>query len=230
MSFRSTFLRVGLAGMALAAILDAAPADASQLVADGGFEAVNYGDKAGWPYLPGPIGDGWDVTGGLVNIMAGSRATNYLYYPQSGSQFAFLGHVNANGTLPNRISQDLATTPGEEYTLTFYAKEVANDNLRVTFGDQVLFDGAGWTRTSTDYELFTYVVTATSASTPLTFAGGNGWTGAGVRLDDVSVVPGAFPAPNPEPTPEPSSLLVAGLVAAWGWHRARSKAAQTRGE
>ncbi len=82
------------------------------------------------------------------------------------------------------------------------------------FGDQVLyvFTTQGELAIAPGYELYTYVVTANAANTLLSFIGSDSNFGYGPSLDDVSLVPGAFPNPNPSPVPEPSSALIAGAI------------------
>ncbi len=101
---------------------------ASELISDGGFENVNYGVMNGFPYH-GVIGDGWTVTEGGVNIYQGNQTTNYLYYAHSGSQFAYLGDINFNGTQKssdqlNALNQTVQRPRAGDrhlYSLSFYA-------------------------------------------------------------------------------------------------------------
>jgi PEP-CTERM motif len=200
-------MRVGIRAVAVAATLVACVAGraAADLVADGGFELAT---PAIFGPGPVPIGDGWVVTANAISIVGAADALLLNVVPHSGSQLADLnGGFGANG-----LSQTLATVPGQSYMISYYiADDVGNNSLTVTFGSQTLFSGltslTGETSAS-DYQLFSFTATATSASTALTFVsqylGPNG--SVGTILDDVSVT-----GPS---VPEPSSLALsaAGLV------------------
>jgi hypothetical protein len=160
-----------------------AAARADDLVTNGGFETGTF---SGWTVTPAASGS-WIVI--FTNPHAG----------HSGNSFAqFLSF----GGLDDRIAQNLATTPGESYTLDFWLRSF-QEEFRVDWNGTTVFDITPATA-PTDWTEFTTTVTATASSTPLAFRGRGSFF-----LDDVSVVP----------TPATSGAL---LCAAW-WSCARRR-------
>ncbi|XWV25463.1 hypothetical protein QJ856_gp0297 [Tupanvirus deep ocean] len=96
------------------------------------------------------------------------------------------------------LSQNLATTPGTTYTLSYWVAVDPVGNPGATFSvfwDGVLIPGSTISAVSLlPYTEFTFTVTATNVTTPLTFEV-NIPRGTGIillYLDDVSVVPQAI--------------------------------------
>ena len=182
----------------------------TNIVADPGFEsaAVNY-------YTNTPIGDGWVVGAGEVVICANNNS-NCPFDSHSGSQYAILpGVVGTEASL----TQTLITSPGQNYTVSFWVENQASNLLSLQFGGSTLFSGA--LPNTNAYQLFTYSASATSASTMLDFSVTN-VSGGIFLLDDVSVTA------NATGTPEPSSgrmtLIALVALAAGGvaWSRSRA--------
>jgi len=159
------------------------------LVANCGFET---GDFTGWTL------SGNDVPSQLNNLY-GVEGTDPLLgtAPNSGSYQAFIGDFAAN---PLTLSQDLTTTSGDQYVVSFYMSQgvagpgTVNNFFDVTFGGTTVEDliNVG----NQGYTFYSGIVTATGGSTTLDITAGNdiGY----FLLDDVSV--------TAVPTPEPSSL------------------------
>jgi len=134
--------------------------------------------------------------------------------PLDGSYQAFFGDLVANATT---LSQGIATTAGDQYTITFY---VAQDTAPVGGDNELLASFAGTTGVDkTDigvegYSEYSFTEDATSGTSTLdlTFGDDLGY----FQLDDVSVV-------NTTPTPEPDSLLLlsTGLLTLVGVARRR---------
>jgi hypothetical protein len=159
-------------------------ARASNIVVNGGFET---GDFTGWLFTPGPEPE---------TLVAA------YHVPHSGSWDAEFGAL----ACCDGISQNLPTTPGQSYTISFWlATWGPNAGEFDAYWDGTQLLGgqpfAGQLNTGR-YQQFTYVETATGASTALTFAGYS--PPDFYDLDDVSVT-----ARMPEPS---SWLLVAGGV------------------
>lgn len=168
---------------ALTALFLTAPAVRAQnLVTNGGFETGN---------LTGFVRSG---TGTATDVGA---------IRNSGSFGAFFG--SGNGT-EGIITQTLATTPGQQYTFSFFVRNVGvgGDRFRASFnGANVLLIQPSSAEFA--FTPFSFDVTATSATTDIQFGGFDGPNY--FALDDISVV--AVTA-----APEPGSialLLTAGI-------------------
>ncbi len=181
--------------------LATAVAPAQNLVTNPGFET---GDFTGWT-LSG---------GGAPEVDAGVGHT--------GTYAASLGAVPPD---VNNLSQVLPTTPGQEYTLTFFAQTPEYDiqpgspnSLAVYFGGN-LIGGPFEVPDNADYEEYSYKVTATSSSSELLFAITNDFDYT--QLDDISVIAaGSVAVPEPGLS---ALLLVAGSGVGALWLRRRRR-------
>lgn len=211
----STTRLLGGAAFLLAAAT--APAGAQNLVTNGGFEQpvqVNGGHTG---YGNGATFDGWTSTcsnGGVE--LDGYQEGN----AHSGNQFVNL----AAGYRQSCIFQDIATTPGTPYTLSFWVGNIdkygriSSDNASV---DSVrIYGGNPNFKVVDEFEVvnsqvdsanannifwkqFTHTFTATDTTTRLLFQSFGGIPFN--DLDDVSVV-----GPSVTTTPEPSSMALLG--------------------
>lgn len=178
----------------VALCLMSSPAFATNLIQDGSFEyaAPNL-------YGPGPIGDGWFVGTGAIQIINNSQGYGIAH---TGQQFADLD----NGFAQNNLYQTMTTQPGQSYLVAFWlSDDVGGNPLTVTWGSQTLFNGPTPDTGSGNYELLTYYVTASGNSTALSFTSQYTFNGQGVGavIDDVSV---------DTVVPEPSSLVMLGTA------------------
>jgi hypothetical protein len=151
----------------------------SNLVTNGSFETGDF--------------TGWSVSGdtGFAGVCDVSSCPGG-YTPQDGNYAAYFGPVGDTAT----ISQNIATTPGESYTLSFYlaAPENGTPNyFSVTFGSSSFsFSNFG---ASFDWQQFTMTTVATTDQTPLSFTFRNDpsyWF-----LDNVTVQPTGGTVPEP---------------------------------
>lgn len=206
---RRHFVMISLLGLALFLTVNTqlALADGGNLVSNGGFET---GDFSGWSASGNPSGCTNFPTGVLslnqvVPACGGFSTFTNTTAPHSGTFAAFFGSPFAIS--PGIISQNLATTPGGTYDLSFWLLNDtgSTNNFIVTFGTNTVLDltnsdAFGWT-------LYTFDgLSAPTGSTLLTFDGYNPPSAWG--LDDVSVT-------SPEVTaPEPSALmlLISGVI------------------
>ena len=170
---------------------------ATTIVEDGGFEVPDTNNYTG------SLGDGWTATRGTVQVGADTPGYDYAS-PHSGFQYVYLDFY----TTTNTVAQTLATTPGQSYNITFWLADEGPDPITVDFGSQVLLNGSAPTNgvsSPSDYVEYSYLATATSASTVISFT--STWAdlpdGFGVLLDDVSVTAATT-------APEPSGWLLAG--------------------
>jgi hypothetical protein len=141
------------------------------LVVNGGFQTGGF--------------SGWTLNGDNDNFVDDGSETGIT--PQSGRYEAVLGQAGSLGYL----SQTLATTPGANYSLSFWIEsdgQVPNKFL-ASWNEKTLLDDAdipaiGWTNLQ-------FLVNATGTSTVLQFGfqDDNSYLG----LDDISVLPVATP-------------------------------------
>ena len=173
-----------LAVIALA-VLPPLSAQSANLVQDGSFEGTPRTTCLGQSF------GAWAVERGAVDftddfIAADGRNSVDL----SGSFFCSL-------TLDGSIYQDLPTTPGALYRLRFaLAGNVDSDpqikEMQLRWGDSdvatLFFDTAGRSRSNMGWTYYEYLLSATFATTRLTFRTPI-LTGFGPVIDDVSVEP-----------------------------------------
>lgn len=209
----------------LALVLSSGIAQANNLVVNGSFESdlpliENRGDinsmglSGGSTYLPG-----WLVTGPEIAWIG--VGNTYSLSAADGQRFVDLtGWVNQNGN-QGGVTQTIATTAGQRYTLSF---DVGNSRRFNYGGTSSLFASVGNTShlfTNTDtsgqnsWQHFTMDFTANSNATTLSFVGNNAVYYIG--LDNVAVTAAV-------PEPETYAMLVAGLALLGGVARRRKSA------
>lgn len=175
------------------------------------------------------------ANGGYAGSLAGWTTNNNFYgYGQWGA--VYLGDhgdpnisdaltgcsgslcITGSGVDVAELYQDLSTTPGDSYTLSFLynAGPDASNELKVLFGSTVATDLTNITTGL--FATYSYSgLVASSATTRLEFLG---QTGSGdIALTEVSVVDN-----GPSIIPEPSSLVLLGtgaLLFAAGFRRFR---------
>ena len=200
--------RTLLAVTALCAV--AMPATANLLV-NPGFEDLDGGGFTGWTITGNGIGQD-------------------SVFPNNGSSYDAI-FTDTIGTTPlSVLSQDVTTSPGAQYTLSFSLLDesgLSTDSFEVAFG--------GFTATITGdqaaapgsdpgfYTDFSFTIPGSdvvSALSTLAFSGIiDPSSGTAFNLDDVGLVQSGGTIPTPEPA---SSVLVAGLFAlAWARRRGR---------
>jgi hypothetical protein len=188
--------------VAAAAVLLLAPSALAQnLVVNGSFESF----LASWT----PQGSGWGNSP----------------FPRTGLRAAGTGCTGAACLDPSTgaiIHQEIPTTPGARYTLSFwYRTNSAADNPMevqahvsngaATGGGAGTCSGSCVFQTQTpvsSYTNATYTFIASSASTRITFLGRN--DPSGVQIDDVSVVA----TPEPIPTLSEWTMILMGTLLA----------------
>ncbi len=165
-------------------VVNAVPAQAANLVTNGGFET---GDFSGWTL------SGTDSSPSLNGIYYGVDDVD----ANTGAYGAFFGPVGGVLTL----AQTLATTPGAGYTITFALRQDTDpspgylNSLSVQLGTSTAYSATNIP--AEDYTLYTVYGSSSSSASPLRFNLRN--DGGYFSLDDVSVTAG---------TPEPASFLL----------------------
>lgn len=198
----------------IGALAVAVPASAAERVVNGGFETGNF---SGWtesdPYGGDPTYVGVDAIDA-----------------HSGAFGAYLG-TQVNNTFGNPVdyvtlSQSIATTSGQSYTLSFWLTNAAGgvsytpaatDSARVMFGTQTLLSLTG--SALFPYTRYSYTVTGNGSPTTLAFRFSNipyYWSLDDVSLTDAAVTPGV-------PEPATWAMLVVGFGLIGGAARRRTR-------
>ncbi len=213
--------------LALIALAGAAHPAQAQIVKDGDFESAASGPPNSTFYFTNatPFDANWVITG-EVGI------DNTDVYVLNGSKSLGLN----SGIGIDSITQNLETTPGTTYTLSFYANDdapmnlldtlanspdtsanspdISGDLLNVSFGnvtlDPISVPANGYDGPGAGnqgrFTFYSYNVTATSLFSGLTFSSVGSLNSGTLELDDISV----------QPVPEPSTAASLGLLLGMG--------------
>ncbi|MEL6301187.1 MAG: DUF642 domain-containing protein [Pseudomonadota bacterium] len=181
-----TKIATGAAAIALSMTANAS------LIVNGGFEDTDVNDgNGGWEWYTSSNVDGWEGSNieiwqdfGNIGPYEGNQHAELNAHPGSGDAFS--------------IFQTFATNPGQVYELFFAYGARRNDNesfqVQLT-GEGSLLDRLMDDHTVNNWSTFSYVFTADSSSTTLTFTSITPRDGTvGNFLDGVSVV--SVPAPG----------------------------------
>jgi hypothetical protein len=176
----------------------------AELVTNGSFElpAINATLTDGqnpvlyrYERINAALLSGWTVEGTTIAVI---DTVPGKWEADAGDQY-----VNLESSFGAAISQSLATSPGQQYQLSFayaadpFADSGSNDGTLRVFWDGVLVDSVSGTDTTLSdlsWTTYTYLLTATQSTTALRFADVTGVSFVGAYLDDVSVV-SAVPVP-----------------------------------
>jgi hypothetical protein len=183
--------------LAAVALLPIRSASATPIVVNGSFELPNIASGS-FALFPGGI-PGWTVSSGpsieIQDHVAG--------LPYAGDQF-----VELDSTGNSAMLQQLVTTPGESFVLSFaYSPRpglaATSNGIQVYFNnlllDTLALSGIG--NPNTVWAVHSYGVTATAAITPLEFRAIGTSDSLGGYVDDVQA----------NAVPEPASLLLLGF-------------------
>lgn len=179
-------------------------------VTNGSFEQVTVGAGSFANLSGGSTAlTGWTVVGSLVTVINTSYVESGITFnAQSGSQWLDLTGPASN-LASNGVTQDVPTTIGEFYRLSFWVGSATNNfnifastvDLSIGGGPRVSFTNPTAPRSSMDWQLFSADFAATSALTNITFFNGSGPNNNLSGLDNVTL----------EVIPAPSAVALLGL-------------------
>jgi hypothetical protein len=194
------------------ALLGAAVAPAN-LVVNGDFEVPQTLDAASTGFIVVATGDNTSISGWTSGGRFGDISVDIVSSIGFPSYPAYTGTqmIDLAGTPgPGAINQDVATSIGTKYILTFATSSNGGPNALEVYWEGVLLDTVA-TPTLGTWTTHSYVVTASTTASNLMFgsvAGGN----QGALLDTVSL----------DVVPEPATMtLLLGSVAALLRRRAK---------
>lgn len=212
-----------LAALSGAALLAMANTAAANLLADPGFEADAVSPGT-YNYIGGgqTLGSGaWQVTGADIGLIQNS------YSEGSGPPLVFNAHSGANSVdltgvgntgRADGVFQDVATTAGLTYDLSFYVgnantagtyamyyEDPATVDLSINGGPRVSFVNSDITQNEVNWKLFNTSFIASGAITRIAFLNGNAPTDNFDGIDDISLVA------NSVPEPASWALMIAGV-------------------
>ena len=188
-------LRYALTAAALGLI--PATALSAQAVTNGGFENPVVAPPCCNTVPPDSL-PGWTVSTGNTNVVLGTYGSTNGNLAYEGNQYLDLVGQGGIGS----IYQDLTTSVGQVYTITFaYSHNLftpsSATSASASVGVGTLFDiithNTGDT-SNLDWRVYTNTFTATAPTTRLTFTNLTGGVNEGVFLDAISVA--AVPEPS----------------------------------
>lgn len=176
---------------------------ATNLLLNGDFESPAIGaGQSGQAFTtftaPATIGSGWKVTANSVDIVSNAFPAAFAVKPASGKQV-----IDMDGLAPGTLTQSVPTVSGHRYLLTFswtatpFLGGGAPDvrKLDVQFAGKTLVSlsksAVGLTATAPGWQTLQYLVTASSASSAVTFIAKSAGT-LGAAIDNVSLVAAPF--------------------------------------
>lgn len=198
---------------------------AGPIVSDGGFENPTVSNFYYQLYDSGQTFGGWTVGQGRVALTTDTFNPPLSITAFQGNQFLQLAGIGGtNGS----VYQDLATTRGQAYILSFaftgnpdnqFPETIKRMELDWNGGklDTLAANITGHSFANPGWTVFSYDVVANSKTTRLEFINVTpGSSAAGPLIDDVQLAPSAVP--------EPSSVVLAGvgLVASFFGRRRRA--------
>lgn len=200
-------LRVAM--LACVAAIGGLAATAHGTVTNGSFEVPPVTPGTFATYVAGSTSiTGWTVVGSNVAVVSGTYVDSVTFNAQNGAQWLDLTGPGSNSS-SNGVSQDVATTIGQLYRLSFYVGS-ATDNagfsastvdLSIAGGARVGFTNPTAPLDSMDWQLFTADFVATGALTNITFFNGSAPNNNLSGLDNVTL----------EVIPAPCSAALLGL-------------------
>lgn len=170
------------------------------LIKNSGFETPIVPNGGFLLFYKGQTFSNWTVVGATGNVGPCSgtyRARGFSFPAHTGKQWLDLTGISNTAT---GIAQTVNTTPGAQYTLSFWVGNVVDPSKYwgVTSTVDVLVNGTqtfsatnslGTGQSKLVWEKFTTTVTATSSATTIAFMNHDPRTDNSNGLDDVSLMP-----------------------------------------
>ncbi len=201
----------------VAAVIGGLAASAHGTVTNGSFELPVVPTSSFATFTTGSTSiTGWTVVGDRVSVISGTYVESGITFnAQSGAQWIDLTGPGSNQP-SNGVSQNVATTIGELYRISFYVGSATENSgvfastvdLSIAGGPRVSFTNPTTPRTTMDWQLFTADFTATSTLTNITFFNGSSPNNGLSGLDNVTLQ--VIPAPGAAALLGLSALLAAG--------------------
>ena len=192
-----------------ALILNAASAHGA--IINGSFEEPVVPACGFTTFVPGGSTNipGWTVLGAEVSI--GDTAfsqSGITFQAQDGQQWLDLSGFR-NPTIANGVTQEVMTTIGTSYALSFYVGSATDGflffpstvDLSIDGGSRISFTNPTAPNDMLDWHQFTHVFTPQNATTTITFFDGNTSSNFLSGLDNVTLTA------VPEAVPEPLTIL-----------------------
>lgn len=218
-----TFVRYSAA---LVLILFATSRSRADLILNGSFEDPSIAAQFATFNGGSTSIAGWTVVGSDVAILKSTFAQSGITFnSQHGAQWLDLSGFSSNST-SNGVSQDVATTVGQDYLLSFYVGSAfdnafffpATIDLSINDGARTSYSNPTAPTDHVDWKQFSVQFTATSSTTNLKFYNGSAVNNYSSGLDSVSMS-----AITAVPEPGSGSLLFLAMTAVC-WVRRRRNA------
>jgi hypothetical protein len=229
-----------LVGAAIGSALLASQARAANVIVDGSFEDPTVPIGSFTLFNSGTTfgtGNPWSVvgpSGGNVGIVYKNFSQSGITFPaQDGNQWIDL--TGTSNSPAEGVQQTVATTIGQQYSLSFYVGNVNNvggifgttSTVDVDVnGSQVLAAENSCTTTcpsTLTWQLFTTTFIATSTSTVLAFLNGDPSNDTSNGLDNITLN-ATTTSPTPLPGAFPLFATGLGALGLFGWRRKRKNA------
>jgi Protein of unknown function (DUF642) len=191
----------------------------AQIITNGSFEqpTVPVGNFTNFP-VGSTLITGWTVVNNSVSVVSGSFTQNGVTFPaQDGVQWLDLTGFNTNSN--EGVSQNVTTTPGNQYQLSFWIGNTTGGgifgttstvNVSITGVPSFSETNSTVSPTTQFWQQFTHTFVATAATTTLTFTNGDPSTDNDNGLDNISLLNQGPAGAVPEPTS--AALVVSGLL------------------
>jgi hypothetical protein len=213
--------RIQCVAATAALLLCAAGAHAANPIANGNFDTpvVTPGTFTNF-YVGTTTLTDWTVTGpssgANVSIISGTFAQNGVTFEAAPGNNQWLDLTGDGSNTTEGVSQVVSTTPGREYSLSFYIGNTTGGGIFGTTstvdvsvnGTMTAFTNSQVNATGLSWQQFTDTFVATSTSTTLLFQNGDSGNDNSNGLDNIVLTAGGT---GTTPVPEPATLSLLGL-------------------